>query len=395
MALETSNTENQRSIIERYLTSQDLLQPEAGKIPEPLGDYIKVSVIVPAYYEEKTLPHLLSALDRQEFRQFEVIVVDNGSKDNTIQVASNYRALVGYPLYIIKELRPGPGHARKTGMDEIARRVFQRDRLHPRAHYLVTTDADAIPPTNWLREIVSLFEKTQCGALGGPHTAASWIDEKIKIRLGIPNFFAQVAHLNAFLAQNDIGLLKLSGPNSASTVEAYISVGGMIQPYQSSGVVDLKEISQFAQSILAHHHTIEALPVVIVTSRRRHLLELIKGHNMYFAMNHQRNRARFITVRVDEAVLLNHALEHAPLERWIAYQNMLLWKVLSNVIIYPLLNGQIQLANVRKLLDESSWYELLGDVKKTYLSRNPSSNQEVAEALQDQWLPRLLRLAAN
>ncbi len=53
-----------------------------------------VSVIVRAFNEERHLPRLLAALGRQERRDHEVILVDSGSTDRTIELAASARARI-------------------------------------------------------------------------------------------------------------------------------------------------------------------------------------------------------------------------------------------------------------------------------------------------------------
>ena len=53
-----------------------------------------VSVVIPAYNEEKYLPACLEALSRQTFRDFEVVVVDNNSTDRTAEIARSLGARV-------------------------------------------------------------------------------------------------------------------------------------------------------------------------------------------------------------------------------------------------------------------------------------------------------------
>lgn len=50
-----------------------------------------LSVIIPCFRSAKTLPHLLESLSQQSFRDFEVLVMDGGSDDATIQVAEKWR----------------------------------------------------------------------------------------------------------------------------------------------------------------------------------------------------------------------------------------------------------------------------------------------------------------
>ena len=62
----------------------------------------KVSILVPCYNEEASLQALYEALrelmDRQSDYQWEVLMVNDGSKDNTIQVIKQLRDLLYRPV---------------------------------------------------------------------------------------------------------------------------------------------------------------------------------------------------------------------------------------------------------------------------------------------------------
>jgi len=53
-----------------------------------------VSIIIPTLNEEKYLPDLLACLKKQSFKDFEIIVADAGSTDNTVDVATKFGAKV-------------------------------------------------------------------------------------------------------------------------------------------------------------------------------------------------------------------------------------------------------------------------------------------------------------
>ena len=47
----------------------------------------KISIVIRAYNEEKHLPKLFDRLKRQKISDFEVILVDSGSQDETVSIA--------------------------------------------------------------------------------------------------------------------------------------------------------------------------------------------------------------------------------------------------------------------------------------------------------------------
>ncbi len=53
-----------------------------------------VSIVIPTYNSEKTLPLCLESVKRQTYRNIEVIVVDSYSKDRTVEIARRFGAKV-------------------------------------------------------------------------------------------------------------------------------------------------------------------------------------------------------------------------------------------------------------------------------------------------------------
>ena len=95
-----------------------------------------LSIIIPAHNEERRLPRslekIVAFLEKQDY-QAEVIVVDNGSRDNTSGVVEGFMAR--YPfISLIREERRGKGLAVKLGM------------LAARGEYLFLCDADLSMP---------------------------------------------------------------------------------------------------------------------------------------------------------------------------------------------------------------------------------------------------------
>ncbi|HEU4340203.1 MAG TPA: glycosyltransferase family 2 protein, partial [Candidatus Binatia bacterium] len=72
-----------------------------------------VSVIIPTFNNALLLPETLDGIRRQSFRDFEVIVVDDGSTDNTAEVVKRYDPAI---IYCYQDNR-GPAAARNKGVN--------------------------------------------------------------------------------------------------------------------------------------------------------------------------------------------------------------------------------------------------------------------------------------
>jgi cellulose synthase/poly-beta-1,6-N-acetylglucosamine synthase-like glycosyltransferase len=97
----------------------------------------RVSVIVPVYNRRRLLRGLLDALAAQTFRDFEVVVVDDGSDDGSAEEAE-IDARDYAPVRVIRTKRAGAVAARAAGV------------AASRAEFLAFTDSDCVPAPEWL-----------------------------------------------------------------------------------------------------------------------------------------------------------------------------------------------------------------------------------------------------
>lgn len=173
------------TLLEKYTRA---LNPEviekAEEIPD-LQSQVHISVVVPTYFEERTIPNLLDSLATQIFQNFEVIVVDNGSRDRTLDVIERKKAELPIQISLITEMKPGPGNARKTGIDVVAQRLQWSREQDINNHIIVTTDADVVVPPTWLLTIQFILADERIGIIGGSHSGSPWVDETIENTLGI------------------------------------------------------------------------------------------------------------------------------------------------------------------------------------------------------------------
>lgn len=74
------------------------------------------SIIIPVYNAEKTLGRCLDSVDSQTFLNYEVIVIDDGSTDQSLSVCKRYE-LQNQKFRVIHQANSGPSAARNMGLD--------------------------------------------------------------------------------------------------------------------------------------------------------------------------------------------------------------------------------------------------------------------------------------
>ncbi len=62
----------------------------AAPLPPPLPEYPKVSVVVCVYNGERTIDACLASLEKLNYPNYEVVVVNDGSTDGTREIAESY-----------------------------------------------------------------------------------------------------------------------------------------------------------------------------------------------------------------------------------------------------------------------------------------------------------------
>jgi len=101
---------------------------------------MKVSVIIPAYNEEKTIGECLKYLTKQTYKNFEIIVVDDGSTDKTLKILQELKNK-NLKLKIVHGKHSGTGAARNLGAKKATGEI------------LVFVDADMIFEKNFLKKL--------------------------------------------------------------------------------------------------------------------------------------------------------------------------------------------------------------------------------------------------
>jgi cellulose synthase/poly-beta-1,6-N-acetylglucosamine synthase-like glycosyltransferase len=120
------------------------------------GPLPPVSVIVPAYNEGIVLESAIDALLRIDYPTFEIIVVDDGSTDNTLSIARRWEGLHGsVEVRVFTKANGGKATALNTGIAQ-ARYAF-----------VLCIDADSAIAPDSLREAMPHFREESVGAVAG------------------------------------------------------------------------------------------------------------------------------------------------------------------------------------------------------------------------------------
>ncbi|MBJ6801026.1 glycosyltransferase [Geomonas propionica] len=119
---------------------------------------MKISVVVCTYNRSALLKDSIVDLQAQDFPSpdFEILVVDNNSSDDTRSVVESLAASSSITIRYLLEPNQGLSFARNTGI------------LNARGEIVVFTDDDIAAPTNYLREIAKVFADPAVAAAGGP-----------------------------------------------------------------------------------------------------------------------------------------------------------------------------------------------------------------------------------
>ena len=76
-----------------------------------------ITVIIPCYNAEKYIERCLIALDKQTFKDFSVIFVDDCSQDDTVNILENYKMKAQYDVTVLKnDVNQGPGASRNKAI---------------------------------------------------------------------------------------------------------------------------------------------------------------------------------------------------------------------------------------------------------------------------------------
>ena len=118
---------------------------------------MQFSLIIPVYNRPQEVNELLESLCSQTFKDFEVVVVEDGSSERCNTVCEKYKDRLALNYYY--KPNSGPGPSRNYGAER------------SQGEYLIILDSDVIVPENYLEIVKEELDKEPCDAFGGPDRA--------------------------------------------------------------------------------------------------------------------------------------------------------------------------------------------------------------------------------
>jgi glycosyltransferase involved in cell wall biosynthesis len=182
-----------------------------GSCPPASSHEPQVSVVVCAYNAERTLRPCLESLRKLEYPNYEVIVVDDGSRDRTAEIAAEFPE-----FRLIRQPNRGLSTARNVG-------------LHAARGALVAyTDSDCVADPHWLTLMVHTIAERRLDGCGGPNYAPhedGWVAACVAASPGAPcHVLTGTDHAE-----------HLAGCNMVFTRAALMAIGGFDAQFTAAG----------------------------------------------------------------------------------------------------------------------------------------------------------------
>ena len=118
---------------------------------------MKYSLIIPVYNRPDEVDELLASLEVQTLKDFEVVVVEDGSTIPCLNVVNEHASRLALRYY--QKENSGPGQSRNYGAER------------SQGEYLIVLDSDCVLPPGYLQAVDDELTRKPCDAFGGPDSA--------------------------------------------------------------------------------------------------------------------------------------------------------------------------------------------------------------------------------
>jgi cellulose synthase/poly-beta-1,6-N-acetylglucosamine synthase-like glycosyltransferase len=172
-----------------------------------------VSIIIPGKNEGKHIYKLVQSLKAQTYQNFEIIVIDDGSDDDTERICRNLQHLGYIDLFIRNEVRGGKASAANLGW------------RFSKGEFIVHLDADCSYDPKAIENIIRLFYfDSQIGGIGGNVQVRNY-KESLAATFQAIEYFDSISI--GRISSSELGIYRvISGAFGAFRKEALDKIGG-------------------------------------------------------------------------------------------------------------------------------------------------------------------------
>lgn len=154
-----------------------------------------VSIVMPVYKVEKYIQESVKSVLRQTYSNIELIVVDDGTPDSSIQIAESILSLSNITFQIIHQENAGLGYARNAGMDRAS------------GKWVMFLDSDDMISDNAIEHLVVAGEKETADLVFSSYNEIYESDDAIRIcKQGNISLFSAEEIQTSFLKRKNIVL---------------------------------------------------------------------------------------------------------------------------------------------------------------------------------------------
>jgi glycosyltransferase involved in cell wall biosynthesis len=176
-----------------------------------------ISIVIPTYNSSRFMPNLLESIFKQAVEDMEVIIVDDCSKDDTVNIAKKY------PVSVIQmEKNGGPARARNRGVNEA------------KGDIIFFLDSDVLVLDGTVREVKKYFENNPSANCVIGVCATEPLNKGF-----VPTYMAMFEYIHLVSARD--GRVSVFAPRcGAIKKELFQRVGGYKESYKGADVEDFE-----------------------------------------------------------------------------------------------------------------------------------------------------------
>lgn len=161
-----------------------------------MNNIFKISVIVPVYNNEKYVERCINSIMEQTYKNIEIIIIDDGSKDNSLQICERLKSF-DERIIIISTENCGVSHARNLGIEKAT------------GDYIAFVDSDDYVNENYLQNLINETDNGQVDMVISGYTSVlkhGKISKNYDIKCGV---YRKNEFLNSFVRLRKENLIQV------------------------------------------------------------------------------------------------------------------------------------------------------------------------------------------